>query len=69
MTVSEKIRLLCARQGITMKELAARLGMSPQNCSGKLRRGSFSIGELEAIGKAAGCPFRAEFLLPDGTIL
>lgn len=69
MNISEKVRLLCRHRGITMKELALRLGMSPQNFSGKLRRGSFSIRELEAIGEAAGCSFRAEFLLPDGTIL
>ena len=66
MSISEKIRILCIRQGITMRELASRIGMSPQNFSGKLKRGSFSFQELEAIAAVTGCEFRVEFVLPGG---
>ena len=69
MTVSDKIRILCIRRGITMRELALRMGMSPQNFSGKLKRESFSYQELEAMAKAADCQFRLEFVLPDGDVI
>jgi transcriptional regulator with XRE-family HTH domain len=66
MSISDKIRILCIRRGITMRELSLRMGMSPQNFSGKLKRESFSYQELEAMAQAAGCQFRMEFVLPDG---
>ena len=69
MTVSDKIRILCIRRGITMRELALRMGMSPQNFSGKLKRESVSYQELEAMAKAADCQFRLEFVLPDGDVV
>ena len=66
MSISDKVRILCIRRGITMRELSLRIGMSPQNFSGKLKRESFSFQELDAMAKAAGCSFRADFVLPDG---
>ena len=66
MTISDKVRILCIRRGITMRELALRMGMSPQNFSGKLKRESFSYQELDAMARAVDCQFRLEFVLPDG---
>ena len=47
MTIAEEIKVLCARLNISTAELARRTGQSPQNFSSKLKRGSFTIEDLE----------------------
>ncbi|MBO8415728.1 MAG: helix-turn-helix domain-containing protein [Proteobacteria bacterium] len=66
MTISEQIRVLCVRSGISLAELARRIGTSPQNFNGKLKRGSFTATEMEEIAKAAGCSYEHHFVLPNG---
>ena len=38
MTISEQIKVLCVRSDISVAELARRIGTSPQNLSGKMKR-------------------------------
>ena len=66
MTISEQIRVLCARINISMAELARRTGQSPQSLSAKMKRESFTIAELEEIADAAGTAFEHKFILPNG---
>ena len=66
MTISEHIKVLCVRTGISVAELARRTGQSPQNFSSKMKRESFSIKELEQIASSVGCKFEKVFILPDG---
>ncbi|MCL2852279.1 MAG: helix-turn-helix transcriptional regulator [Defluviitaleaceae bacterium] len=66
MTTSEKIRVLCVRAGISVAELARRLGKSPQNFNAKMRKGNFSIAELERIAAAVGCTYENHFIWIDG---
>ena len=66
MTISEEIRMLCARFNISIAELARRTGQSPQNLNSKLKRASFTIDELEEIAKATGTTFRRTFILDNG---
>ena len=40
MTISEQIKVLCVRSDISVAELARRIGTSPQNLSGKMKRES-----------------------------
>ena len=40
MTISEQIKVLCARSNISMAELARRMGKSPQALNAKLKRES-----------------------------
>ena len=51
MTISEQIKVLCVRSDISVAELARRIGTTPQNFSGKMKRESFTIAELEDILK------------------
>ena len=53
MTISEQIKVLCARVGISNAELARRIGVSPQSLSAKLKRESFTIAELEEIAASS----------------
>ena len=51
---------------ISMAERARRVGTTPQNLNGKMKRGSFTITDLEEIAKAAGGSFERKFILENG---
>lgn len=54
LTISEQIRLLARRAGLSISALAAATGQTPQNLNNKLRRDNFTINELQKIATAAG---------------
>lgn len=66
MTVSEQIKVLCVRNNISVSELARRVGTSPQNFNAKMKRESFTIGDLEQIAEVTGCSFERNFILKNG---
>lgn len=66
MTVSEQIRVLCARLNISQAELARRTGKSPQGFSAKMKRESFTVEELEHIADATGVAFEYQFAFKSG---
>lgn len=66
MTISEQIKILCVRQNISLAELARRLGKSPQSFNSKMRKGSFTIEELDQIAEATGVSFERNFILRNG---
>jgi transcriptional regulator with XRE-family HTH domain len=65
MTVSDQIRILCARLNISKAEVARRTGQSPQAFSAKMKRQSFSINELDELARAVGVKFERAFVLPN----
>ena len=66
MSISEQIKVLCVRSNISVAELARRIGMSPQSLSGKMKRESFTIAELNTIADAVGASFVRKFVLFNG---
>lgn len=66
MTISEQIKVLCVRCNVSEAELARRLGKSPQSFNSKMKRGSFTILELEDIARVLGVAFKREFILSNG---
>jgi transcriptional regulator with XRE-family HTH domain len=66
MTISEQIKVLCVRSDISVAELARRLGKSPQNMNSKLKRGSFTVNDLDEIAEAVGVKFERYFVLENG---
>ncbi len=66
MTISEQIKVLCVRSDISVAELSRRIGTTPQNFSGKMKRESFTIAELESIAKAVNSSFERKFVLESG---
>lgn len=47
MTISEQIKVLCVRCGVSEAELARRLGKSPQSFNSKMKRESFTVEDLD----------------------
>ena len=66
MTISEQIKVLCVRSDISVAELARRIGTTPQNFNGKMKRESFTIAELEDIADAVNSSFERKFVLENG---
>lgn len=67
MSVSEQVRILCAKINVSQAELARRLGQSPQNFSAKIKRDSLSISDMEEIASVLGVEFNHKFICADGT--
>lgn len=61
LTISEKIRALSRRKGVTLSELANRTGQTRQNLNAKLNRNSFIQSDLERIAAALGCSVAVVF--------
>ena len=59
MAVSEQIKILCVKLGISVSELARLYGSSPQAFSQKMKRERFTPDELKKIAAAAGCKFES----------
>ena len=66
MRISEQIRVLCVRCNVSEAELARRLGKSPQNFNSKMKRGTFTITDLEKVASALGVQFKRNFVLGNG---
>ena len=66
MTISEQIKILCVRSNVSVAELARRVGTSPQNFNAKMKRESFTIGDLEQIALAVSCAFERNFIMENG---
>ena len=65
MTVSEKIRLLARRRGITITALAGKIGMTRQNLNMKLKNDKFTVKDLQEIAVALNCSFDSVFTMND----
>ncbi len=66
MTVTEQIKVLCVRCNVSEAELARRLGKSPQSFNSKMRRGTFSVDEMDKIADVLGVDFKRAFILANG---
>ncbi len=64
-TMAKLINLLLIERNMGKKELAEKLGTTPSNISGKLRRDNFSENELQNIAKACDATFSGSFILND----
>ena len=55
------------KSGITMGELAERLGYSKQNLFMRIKRNKFTDDELKQIAEILGCKYVCYFEFQDGT--
>ncbi|WP_069997907.1 helix-turn-helix domain-containing protein [Cellulosilyticum sp. I15G10I2] len=66
MSTSSLIKKLCKEKGISVSELARRLGQSPQNFNKKLKRETVTTEELMAIGNELAVKFEQSYTLETG---
>ena len=65
-TVEEQVKTALIHAGVTQKELAAKVGMSPQSLINRLKTGKFTRDELGKIATAMGAEYKSVFIFPDG---
>ena len=66
MSVSEQLKILCIKLGISVSKLSRLLGKSPQAFSQKMKRESFTVDELKQVAEIAGCQYEGAFIMPSG---
>lgn len=66
MSTSSLIKELCKETGISISELARRLGQTPQNFNKKLQRETVTTDELMDIGNVLGVRFEQSYTLETG---
>lgn len=69
MRIDDQLKLLCLKSGCSLAELARRMDKTPQAFNQKMKRGHFSVEELEDISIVMGCELKCEFIYPDGEII
>lgn len=69
MRIDEQIKILAIKTNMTLTEIGQRLDKSPQAFSQKMKRGNYTLDELEEIALATGCQLQCRFELPNGEII
>ena len=54
------------KTGMIFREMGRRMDKSPQAFSQKIKRGSFTLDDMQDIALATGCSFECAFVFPDG---
>lgn len=67
MTLQQKVKAACDVAGMTLTELAEKVGMSQANLSKRLKVGKLTKEELEQMANALGCKYISYFEFEDGT--
>lgn len=66
MRIDEHIKTLCIKTDLTAAEIAKRMNVTPQAFSQKMKRGSFSLDDLDTVAMVTGCKIECSFVLPNG---
>ena len=61
------VRELCLKTGISISELARRVGQSPQNFNKKIIRDTLTAEEMIGIAKAVDVTYEESFVFSDGS--
>lgn len=65
MRIDEQLKILGVKTDMTLADIARSLDKSPQAFSQKMKRGNFTLDDLEEIAMATGCKLECAFVLPD----
>ena len=65
LSVSEKIKVVLKRRGMTMGQLAERTSQTRQNLSNKMTRDNFPEKELREIANALDCDLEINLVMRD----
>lgn len=65
LTFAEKVKIICKRKNITIKDLAESLGTTRQNLTNKLSRDNFPEKEMIKICNALNCSYNSIITMND----
>ena len=65
LTMGEKLKILLGRKGMSIQDLAEKLGQSRQNLSTKIKKDNFSEQDLHKIANALDVKYEGFFFLND----
>lgn len=67
LSFGEKMRVMMKRRGVSVQEVADRLGVSRQNVNQRLNADKFTLDDMEKYAAAIGCSIEIEITeLPEG---
>lgn len=66
MVIAEQIKMLGVKSALSISEMGRRLNKTPQAFCQKIKRGNFTIDELNEIALVTGCKLKCEFVFSDG---
>lgn len=66
MRIDDELKILAVKTDMTISEMGRRMDKSPQAFSQKIKRGTFTLDDLQDIAMATGATFECAFVLPSG---
>ena len=66
MRIDDELKILAVKTGMTVTEIGRRMDKSPQAFSQKIKRGTFTLDDLQEIALVTGSSFECAFVLPNG---
>ena len=66
MRIDDQLKMICVKNNISLAEIARRLNKTPQAFSQKMKRGNFTLDDLNEIALVSGCKVQCAFIFPDG---
>ena len=70
MNAEKLIKAACAMQGVSIAELAVKMGTSQQNFAKRCKNGRFDLAEWDKIAAALGLQFNLSFTnLEENTVI
>ncbi|MCI8695071.1 MAG: XRE family transcriptional regulator [Lachnospiraceae bacterium] len=69
MRIDEQLKILAVKTNMTFAEISGKVDKSPQAFSQKMKRGNYTLDELEEIARATGTKITCYFELPNGEMI
>jgi hypothetical protein len=66
MRIDDQLKRICLKSDLSLSEIARRLNKTPQAFCQKIKRGNFTIDELNDIAVVTGCQVECRFVFADG---
>lgn len=64
LSFNEQIAVIMKRRGVSVAQLAEKLGKSRQNVNNRLNNSDFTAAEMETYAAALGCTVNIEVIEP-----
>lgn len=69
MRIDEQLKILSIKTNMTFAEIGEKINKSPQAFSQKMKRGNYTLDELDEIARATGVKVTCYFEMPNGEVL